>query len=100
MVEDLKREVLKIAQFLDIECSDEKIESVVSSSMFDSMSKNPNVNYSWRDGAVTDPNSKFIRKGKVGSWQDELTKEQSEQVDHLTKDLLEIPFGIKIRDTL
>jgi len=100
MVEDLKREVLKIVQFLGLQCSDEKIDNVVSSGMFDSMSKNPTVNYSWRDGIAKDPNSKFIRKGKVGSWQDELTKEQSEQIDQLTKDLLEIPFGIRIRDTL
>ena len=100
MVEDLKREVLKIVEFLGLQCSDEQIDNVVSSGMFDSMSKNPTVNYSWRDGIAKDPNSKFIRKGKVGSWQDELTKEQSEQIDQLTKDLLEIPFGIRIRDTL
>ena len=100
MVEDLKREVLKIVEFLGLECSEEKIDGVVSSSLFDSMSKNPKVNYSWRDGDKKDPDSKFIRKGKVGTWQDELTKEQSDQVDKLTRDRLEVPFGIKIRDTL
>ena len=100
MVEDLKREVLKIVEFLGLQCSDEKIDNVVSSGMFDSMSKNPTVNYSWRDGDKKDPNSKFIRKGKVGSWQDELTDDQSKQIDQLTKELLEIPYGIKIRDIL
>ena len=50
MVEDLKREVLKIVEFLGLQCSDEKVDNVVGGSMFDAMSKNPTVNYSWRDG--------------------------------------------------
>ena len=100
MVEDLKREVTKVANFLKLDCGEEKIDAVVNSSTFASMTKNPNVNYSWRDGSKKNPGSRFLRKGKVGGWMDELTEEQSERLDKLCKERIEAPFGIKIRSTL
>ena len=99
-MEDLKREVSRIAEFLKLDCSEEKIEKIVGSSMFDSMSKNGKVNYSWSDEAVKNPDAKFIRKGKVGAWADELTKEQSDKLDELCRDLIEVPYGIRIKFSL
>ena len=64
MVEDLSREVKRICKFLEIDKSAEELEKIVSSSLFNSMSKNSFVNYTWRDGVVKDKNIKFLRKGK------------------------------------
>ena len=100
MVEDLKREISRISEFLKLDCGEEKIDRIVGSSMFDSMSKNAKCNYTWRDGDVKNPDAKFIRKGKVGGWVEELTKEQSDKMDELSRDLIEVPYGIKIRCSL
>ena len=100
MVEDLSREILKLVDFLSVECSEEKLEGIFYSSLFDAMSKNDAVNYSWRNGTVKCPNSKFLNSGKVGSWKNKLSQAQSEEISKLTSELIEIPYGIRMRYTL
>jgi len=50
------------------------------------MKNNPSVNYedvvgNMRKMHGTDHNSKFFRKGKVGSWKDEMTPEMVAKLD-------------------
>ena len=98
MVENLEREVKKIAQFLKVEISTSKVETIVSSSTFKSMSQSKYCDYSWYRGAGK--NGKFLRKGKVGSWQDEMTQYQSLLVEKMAKEKLEDAFDIKFRYSL
>eukprot|EP00116_Pleurobrachia_bachei_P003560 sb/3463822/ len=81
MVEDLEREIKRIVGFLGLDCPADKISRITSSSMFSSMAVNPYVNYTWRDGSIKAAGSKFIRKGKVGSWKEELNEEYSKELD-------------------
>ena len=98
MVENLVREVKKIAQFLKVEICASKLETIVSSSTFKSMSQNKYCDYSWDRGAGK--NGKFLRKGKVGSWRDEMTQDQSFLVEKMAKEKLEDAFDIKFRYSL
>lgn len=94
MSEDLAREVRRIAAFLGIELSDEKLDWIVNGSGFETMQKNNRTNYTWFPG--TDPNLKFIRKGKVGDWKSQMTAEHSEEIEERVNKTL-IPLGAKIR---
>ena len=97
MVEDLKREIQKLIGFLNVECSKDKLDRIVQSSKFDSMTTNNAVNYSWRNGSFKDSNSKFLKSGKVGTWTNHLSEVQSDEICKLAKELIEIPYGFKFR---
>jgi len=98
MVEDLSREVEKIAQFLKVDLSKDKLEGIVSNSMFDSMSKNSTVNYETNTNIVNKDN-KFLRKGKVGDWANHLTSEQANLLEEMADKRL-LPLGARIRYSL
>ena len=79
MVEDLEREVAKIAKFLGVTLTPELLERVLHEGNFTTMRNNGAVNYGWVQGVrEIQP---FIRKGKVGGWKEWLTDEQSKEMD-------------------
>ncbi len=73
---DLSGEVRRITQFLDIECSEEKLEEVVHAVTFSTMKQNAEhllagAETVWKGGATT-----FIFKGTNGRWKDVLTQDE------------------------
>ncbi|XP_037778237.1 amine sulfotransferase-like [Penaeus monodon] len=72
--------IRKIASFLQVEASEEQLEYVAACTSFASMASNPSVNYEhWKDsGFCHKDKGSFLRKGKVGGWQESLSAEQIE----------------------
>ncbi|XP_072128156.1 sulfotransferase 1B1-like [Mobula birostris] len=86
--EDLKREVVKIARFLEKQFSDPVLDSIVHHTTFESMKANPMCNYSTIPTAVFNTRvSSFMRKGQVGNWKDHFTvaQDQAFEVDYQSK---------------
>jgi hypothetical protein len=83
--EDLKRDtesqLRRIAEFLDIELSPEKLEEVKNKIGFFQMQKT-------QFSALKDVKefNKFFRKGEIGSWKEYFTVAQSERFDQVFKD--------------
>ena len=67
MVEDLEREVRKIAEYLEIQLTEEKLTRIVEMCGFTAMKKNDSVNMTTFASANPDKTKSFIRKGKVCS---------------------------------
>ncbi|XP_042886970.1 sulfotransferase 1C4-like [Penaeus japonicus] len=78
--EDLLKEpvnvIKKIAEFLEVEVCDTDVVHIAHSTSFKSMSANASVNYEhWKDlGFAHKDKGKFLRKGKVGDWQNHMTE--------------------------
>jgi len=70
MKEDLPREIKAMATFLEIDLSDEMVESIAKAAGFESMQK-----------TYTGSTQKLLRKGQVGDWKNWLTVAQSDQID-------------------
>lgn len=68
--------IKKIAEFLEVEVCDVDVEHIAHSTSFKSMSANASVNYEhWKDlGFAHKDKGKFLRKGKVGDWQNHMTE--------------------------
>jgi len=94
--EDFEKAVTGIAKFLNITVSEEMMKRLAKECSFEAMKNNDKVNYSWLNGIVKDPNSHFMRKGKVGGWKDILGEEQSKKIEEMTNERL-IPLGANIR---
>ncbi len=76
MVADLGREVRRIAQFLDIGVSDERLAEVVEATTFGQMKKSaeqyaPGGGEFWKGGAET-----FLHRGTNDRWRDVLSDEE------------------------
>ncbi len=76
MVADLGREVRRIAQFLDIGVSDERLAEVVEATTFGQMKKSaeeyaPGGGVHWKGGAET-----FLHRGTNNRWRDVLSDEE------------------------
>ncbi|KAK2758036.1 hypothetical protein FQN54_004442 [Arachnomyces sp. PD_36] len=81
--EGLKRdtdgELRKLAEFIGVELTDEKLEEVKSQSDFGTMKKSEFSGL----GDVKELGEAFFRKGKVGSWKEQFTVQQNELFDQL-----------------
>jgi aryl sulfotransferase len=81
MIEDLDREVRRIADFLEIPLTDAQFASVVHATTFSEMKKQgenyaPGGGEHWKGGAAT-----FLHKGTNGRWRDVLSDEELELYD-------------------
>lgn len=88
---NIKEEVARIAAHVGIELSWEGLDEVCHRCTFASMKKDPRRNHSQYDIYKGD----FLRKGKVGDWQNQFTTEQSQRFDkamymRLGKDLTQV----------
>ena len=76
LLADLSGEIRRIAQFLNIACSEEKLAEVAHAVTFSTMKRNaeallPGAENVWKGGSRT-----FIFKGTNGRWRDVLTPEE------------------------
>lgn len=85
-LKDLPAIIRQTADFLGKPLTDEQVNILEKHLSFDSMKNNPSVNYEdivgnmrKMHGKVHD--SKFMRKGKVGSWKEEMTPEMIAKMD-------------------
>lgn len=69
--------------------TDEQVMQLCDHLSFRKMSENPSVNYehmlAQKNTCPNDPNSKFIRKGKVGDWRHYMSDGLSRRFDDWTE---------------
>ncbi|XP_078255778.1 amine sulfotransferase-like isoform X2 [Rhinoraja longicauda] len=81
MQKDLRATIQKICNFVGRQLDDEKLDSVMKHSSFDTMKKDPMANY---EGIPKkSPGGSFLRKGTVGDWKNNFTVAQSERFDKI-----------------
>ncbi|XP_071534692.1 sulfotransferase 1B1-like isoform X1 [Panulirus ornatus] len=70
--------IKQIAEFLEVEASDDEVNHVASCTSFASMLTNPSVNYEhWKDlGFAYKDKGRFMRIGQVGNWQTHLNQKE------------------------
>ena len=91
MVEDLAREIGRIAQFIGVECcSDSLIAEVEEKTQFSYMKKDTSCNYSHHY-----KHDLFMRNGKVGTWKEYLTYEQGQELSDIQRQVFN-KYGILI----
>ena len=91
---DHKGSVKKIADFLDYKRTEEELDQIVQNTTFEAMKARPVHLYAeyMRIGEEK-TDEKFFRKGQIGSWKGEISKEQSEYFDEMIKTKF-TPLGI------
>ena len=81
MQDDLKSAVRSVAGFLGQDLTDDEIERVAQASTFGSMKKDPRTSMQMWDEEQRRPGMPFMRKGKVGDWQNHFTSEHTKTFD-------------------
>ncbi|NWY05702.1 ST1B1 Sulfotransferase, partial [Nothoprocta ornata] len=95
MKEDPRREIVKVAQFLQQELSPAVLDAIARHTSFETMRDNPSTNYSMIPAGLMDHDvSPFMRKGIAGDWKNHFTVAQSEQFD---KDYAQKMAGTDLR---
>ena len=95
MVENLEREIERIAKFLNIELERDRVVEIVAGGSFAAMKQSGKFDYNW----VTNGKSNFLRKGKVGDWVNYVSKEHSSELENLVQKHL-APLNARIRYVL
>uniref|UniRef100_A0A8C9QN34 Sulfotransferase n=1 Tax=Spermophilus dauricus TaxID=99837 RepID=A0A8C9QN34_SPEDA len=82
LLQNRKREIRKILEFLGRSLSEEMVDHIVQHTSFKEMKKNPMANYTTIPIEIMDQNiSPFMRKGIVGDWKSVFTVAQNEHFD-------------------
>ncbi|KAM5328519.1 sulfotransferase 1A1-like [Glossophaga mutica] len=82
MMENPKREIQKILEFVGRSLSEDTVDHIVKHTSFKAMKKNPMANYSTIPTDCMDHNiSAFMRKGIIGDWKTMFTVAQNECFD-------------------
>lgn len=95
MKKNLRSVVEKVCTFVGKEYNDDQIKKLLDHLSFESMRNNTAVNNQQyiekvlaendRSHELGDPNRRFIRKGKVDGWKEELSQEMADDIDAWTK---------------
>ncbi|XP_048767572.2 estrogen sulfotransferase-like [Ostrea edulis] len=93
MTKDLEGSIKKVAAFLQRDLTTEDVQRIAKHCSFDEMKKNPAVNHQWmNDRKLRDlKGAEFLRHGKVGSWQNQLSAEQDKRMN--------VKIALKLRDS-
>ncbi|XP_071452345.1 luciferin sulfotransferase-like [Hetaerina americana] len=87
MKKDLPAAITEVTSFLQIECLDiEQLSDLCSHLSFEAMKSNVSVNYTFWEkpeliSLLGDINGNFMRKGKVGSWREEMNSDIAKRFD-------------------
>ncbi|XP_077407126.1 sulfotransferase 1C1-like [Vanacampus margaritifer] len=82
MKENPRREVERLAKYLDLSLSDDVISRIVELTTFKNMKDNPMANQSSVPKEIYNQSiSKFMRKGEVADWKNHFTPEQAAEFD-------------------
>lgn len=88
LLRDKKREIAKIAKFLKVEISTEKMDVVLNQTKFQSMKKNPMCDVlKYQNGKINN-NYGIFSQGTVGYWPYYFSQSDSEHADQVIKDRL------------
>ncbi|XP_063773261.1 amine sulfotransferase-like [Pseudophryne corroboree] len=89
MIKDLRSEVLKICQFLDVKLDDQAVNRIVENAKFKNMKEDPLANYTFLPEAfLNQRKGGMLRKGIIGDWKHMMTVAQSEKIDAVLKEKL------------
>jgi hypothetical protein len=83
LIRDAFTELKKVAAFAKIECTDEVIYRSIKGNTFQEMKKKEKV-FGWNN-TEWDKNENFIRKGKIGSYKNEIPSELIKVFDSISK---------------
>uniref|UniRef100_A0A5F5PVK8 Sulfotransferase n=3 Tax=Equus TaxID=9789 RepID=A0A5F5PVK8_HORSE len=82
MQKDIRKEVIKLIQFLGRKPSEELVDKIVQHTSFQEMKNNPSTNYTiLPDEVMNQKISPFMRKGIVGDWKNYFTVALNEKFD-------------------
>ncbi|XP_070558513.1 amine sulfotransferase-like [Ptychodera flava] len=85
MMKDQKAHIRKICHFLNESVDEETVDEIHRRSTFDNMKKNPKANFKLDDAGERT----IMRQGKVGSWKERLTAEESKSIDEAFRSRLQ-----------
>ncbi|XP_057376850.1 sulfotransferase 1C3-like [Daphnia carinata] len=82
MKKDIRKEIKKIAAFLNKTLTPEQIEKLVDHVKVDNFSKNASVNMTMEiKSGFTNEGHSFVRKGKTGDWKNHFSPELNSRID-------------------
>jgi len=83
---DFDKIVMKLNKFLDLKhLSNEDLESIKERCSFDRMKVDSNANMSRFAHRRKPDSEEFLRKGKVGDWENHISEKDSERIDAITE---------------
>ena len=85
---DFRQKVKELSHFLGFMINEETLDLVARETSFDAMRNNALTN---RDSMMRE-GLRFLRRGVVGDWRSELSPEQSQKIDEMTRDNLSEEF--------
>ncbi|XP_002717169.1 sulfotransferase 1E1 [Oryctolagus cuniculus] len=97
MKEDIRKEVVKLIQFLGRKPSEELVEKIIKHTSFQEMKDNPSTNYTVLPEEIMDQKvSPFMRKGIAGDWKNYFTVALNERFDtHYEQQMKESPVKFR-----
>ncbi|KAL2780362.1 sulfotransferase 1E1 [Daubentonia madagascariensis] len=82
MKEDIRKEVMKLLQFLERKPSEELVDKIIQHTSFQEMKNNPYTNYTTLPEEIMNHKvSPFMRKGITGDWKNHFTVALNERFD-------------------